>query len=116
MKTKAIIIVGLLLALTLAFCSITHAQGRDKCPSIVNSDSTRVLIADETWLFRLKTGTKIECFNESVFNDLIKSHGTLFKRFTCTWKTDRYGRYKEYVIYLSEGDAQLIVNWAKTNL
>jgi hypothetical protein len=82
----------------------------------VNADSTRELIADETWIMRLKTGAKIQCYNESVFYDLLKSHGTLFKRFTCTWKTDRHGKYKEYVAYLSYDDAQLISKWAKTNL
>jgi hypothetical protein len=131
MKAKAFIIIGLLLALTFAFCSITHAQERDKCPSqtavygtnegniaqTVCKDSVdKELIADETWLIRLKTGAKIQCYNESVFYDLLKSHGTLFKRFTCTWKTDRHGRYKEYIAYLSEGDAEIIKQWAKTNL
>lgn len=74
------------------------------------------LIADETTLTYTKTGAKIHCSNESVFNKIFTTHGTLFKRFTCTWETDRHGRYKDYVIYLSSGDADIIKSWAKTNL
>jgi hypothetical protein len=108
MKTRVLIIAFLIVSLICAFAFTSHAQ----CAT----DSNKTLIADETWLMRTKTGTKIQCYNESVFYDLLKSHGTLFKRFTCTWKTDRHGRYKEYIAYLSYEDAQLIVNWAKTNL
>lgn len=82
--------------------------------------SSIYLIADETELIMPlnedKTEAKITCDNEKVFNELFKSHGTLFKRFTCTWKSDRYGRYKHYVVYLSKGDAELIKSWAKINL
>lgn len=92
-------------------CGAVH---KDKCPSVISNDT--VLLADETTLTWGKTEAKIHCSNESVFNDLFKTHGTLFKRFTCTWKTDRHGRYKDYTIYLAKEDAQLIVNWAKTNL
>jgi hypothetical protein len=103
MKTKLLIISFLIVALLGAFTLKANAQ-----------DST--LIADETTLNYTKTEAKITCDNEKVFNELFKTHGTLFKRFTCTWKSDRYGRYKHYIIYLAKGDAELIVNWAKTNL
>lgn len=103
MKTKLLIISFLIVALLGAFSLKANAQ-----------DST--LIADETTLNYTKTEAKIECDNEKVFNELFKSHGTLFKRFTCTWKSDRYGRYKHYVVYLSKGDAELIKSWAKVNL
>lgn len=103
MKTKLLIISFLIVALLGAFTLKANAQ-----------DST--LIADETTLNYTKTEAKIECDNEKVFNELFKSHGTLFKRFTCTWKTDRYGRYKHYVVYLAKGDAEIIKSWAKINL
>ena len=103
MKTKALIIALLIFSLLGAFTLKANAQ-----------DST--LIADETTLTYTKTGAKIICDNETVFNKLFKTHGTLFRQFTCAWKTDRYGRYKHYIIYLSKGDAETIVNWAKTNL
>lgn len=111
---------------------ISYSQPINKDSTIYNSDGhfykettytatgdfkeSKELIADETWITRTKTGAKIQCYNESVFYDLLKSHGTLFKRFTCTWKTDRHGKYKEYVAYLSYEDAQLISKWSKTNL
>lgn len=103
MKTKLLIISFLIVALLGAFTLKANAQ-----------DST--LLADETILIENKTVAIIKCDNETVFNELFKTHGTLFKRFTCTWKSDRYGRYKHYVVYLAKGDADIIVNWAKTNL
>ena len=115
MKTKLLIISFLIVALLGAFTLKASAQERDKCPSVVNSPAPE-LLADETTLKYTKTEAKIECDNEKVFNELFKSHGTLFKRFTCTWKSDRYGRYKHYVVYLAKGDAELIQLWAKTNL
>jgi hypothetical protein len=124
MKTKVLIIsfliVALLGAFTLKAQDTTNgwrSLSLDKGGNII---ATNYLIADETMLAmpvnENKTEAKITCDNEKVFNELFKSHGTLFKRFTCTWKTDRHGRYKHYVIYLAKGDAELIVNWAKTNL
>lgn len=116
MKAKILIITSLVVALTLAYCSQSHAQiPRDKCPSIVNSSDT-ILLADETTLTWGKTDAKIHCSNESVFNDLYKSHGILFKRYTCTWKKDRHGNYRDYLIYVNRQDAQLIINWSKHNL
>ena len=95
MKTKLLIIAFLIVSLLGAFTLKANAQ-----------DST--LIADETTLNYNKTGAVIKCSNEAVFNELFKSHGTLFKR--------RHGKYKYYTAYLSREDAQLIINWAKTNL
>jgi hypothetical protein len=114
MKTKVSICLFWIFALTCAFYMKANAQQRDKCPSVVNSDT--LLLADETTLNWVKSGAKIHCTNESVFNELFKSHGTLFKRFTCTWKTDRKGRYKDYVIYLNRDDADYVIKWAKINL
>ena len=105
MKKNIIIILSLVL--TQLFYTNLHAQ---------DSQHDTVLLADETTLNYTKTEAKIHCSNETVFNKLFKTHGTIFKRFTCTWKTDRYGKYKHYVLYLSKGDAEVIKTWAKTNL
>lgn len=112
MKKKALIIISLVVAQLFAFHLISHAQVRDKCPSVINSSE---LIADETTLKQTKTEAKIVCCNDSIFNAIFKSHQQLFKKFTCTWKHDRYGSYKEYIIYLQKDDAAIIVNWAKNN-
>jgi hypothetical protein len=94
----------------------SHAQVPiDKCPSVVNS-SDSILIADETTLNYTKTGARIHCSNESVFNILYRSHSAMFKRYSCAFKRDRHGWYKDYLIYLSKEDASYIINWAKTNL
>lgn len=105
MKKNILISAFWIIALLFAFYLKGHSQNKDT-----------ILIADETTLNYTKTEARIHCTNESVFNEIFRSHGTLFKRFTCTWKTDRHGRYKDYVIYLNRDDAQLIVNWAKINL
>lgn len=123
MKAKILIITGLAIALILAFCGQSQAQRKviDYSTQYAEGaiatryDST-ILLADETTLSYSKTEARIHCSNESVFNDIFKSHGTLFKRFTCTWKTDRHGRYKDYIIYLAKDDAQLIISWASKNL
>lgn len=103
MKTKLLIISFLIVALLGAFTLKANAQ-----------DST--LIADETTLNYTKAGAKITCCNDAVFNAIFKSHQQLFKRFTCTWKYKNHITYKEYVIYLAKGDADIIKSWAKTNL
>lgn len=105
MKKNILIGAFWIIMLLFSFYLKGHSQSKDT-----------ILIADETTLNYTKTEARIHCSNESVFNEIFKSHGTLFKRFTCTWKTDRHGRYKDYMIYLNKDDAQLIINWAKTNL
>lgn len=82
---KILIIAFLIVAQVGAFYLKAHSQ-------VSHADTLR--LADETTLTYNKTEAKITCDNETVFNELFKSHGTLFKRFTCTWKTDRHGRYK----------------------
>lgn len=104
---KILIIAFLIVAQVGAFYLKAHSQ-------VSHADTLR--LADETTLTYNKTEAKITCDNETVFNELFKSHGTLFKRFTCTWKTDRHGRYKHYVAYLSKEDAIIIQSWAKANL
>lgn len=121
MKKKIAIIALLVVAELMAFYLKSHAQTESPgyaeggIRSVQYTKDT-ISIAEGTTLNYTKTEAKIQCNNESVFNSIFKTHGTLFKRFTCTWKTDRYGKYKYYVIYLSQGDADIIFNWAKTNL
>lgn len=122
MKSKVIIILFLAFALSVAFYITTHGQTYKstkeftKCGTVHQRTDTTFLIADETFLNYTKTEAKITCTNESVFNEIFKSHGTLFKRFSCTWKSDRHGRYKYYVIYLNKDDADILLQWIKTNL
>jgi hypothetical protein len=115
MKTKVLIISFLIVALLGAFTLKANAQDRDKCPSVVNSPAPE-LLADETTLSYNKTEAKINCSNEIICDKILKSHEQLIKRLTWSWKTDRNGRYKHYMIYFAKGDAELIVKWAKTNL
>lgn len=103
MKTK-VLIIGLLVVSLLAAFTL-RAQ-----------DSTKTLLADETTISYSKTVAKIECDNDAVFISLFKTHQQLFKRYTCTWKTDRHGNYRHYAIYLNKDDAAIIAKWAKTNL
>lgn len=112
---KILIIAALIAAQIAAFYSISKGQNRTPNVGLTNTSDT-ILLADETTMNYTKTEAKINCDNESVFSHIFKTHGTLFKRFTCSWKTDRYGRYKHYVIYLSKDDADVIRLWAKTNL
>lgn len=105
MKKNILIGAFWIIMLLFSFYLKGHSQSKDT-----------ILIADETTLNYTKTEARIHCSNEDVFNKIFRSHGTLFKRFSCTWKTDRHGRYKDYIIYLNKDDAQLIINWAKSNL
>ena len=103
--------------LIIAFNVNAMAQNRDKCPSVVSMrDTGKILIADETTISYVNDNAKIECDNNEIFMKIFKTHDQLFKRFTCTWKHDRYGSYKHYVIYLNKDDAQIIVLWINKNL
>lgn len=101
MKTKVLIIAFLIVSLLAAFTA--SAQ-----------DST--LIADETTLTYTKTGAKIVMFSEDIFQKISLKWGDQFKSITIRYKTDRHGRYKEYVIYTSQELANNIRQWAKKNL
>lgn len=118
MKKNIAIVTLLVLALIGAFTLKSQAQEREKCPSptTYEKSSTDTILGDETIISFKGEQAVIKCDNDEVFNTLFKTHGTLFKRFTCSWKTDRHGRYKHYTIYLSKGDGELIQSWAKTNL
>jgi len=103
MKTKVLIIAFLILSLLGAFTLKANAQ-----------DST--LIADETNLTYTKTGAKIVSYSELAFQAISLKWGDQFKSINIKYKTDRYGRYKEYSIYLSTELANKIKEWSKTNL
>jgi hypothetical protein len=106
MKTKVLIIAFLILSLVFAFAFKSHAQ----------SDSSKTLIADETWITYTKTGARIISYSEQAFKDISIRFGEQFKSITIKYKTDRNGPYKEYAIYLSQEVANSIKEWAKTNL
>jgi hypothetical protein len=108
MKTKAVIIAFLIVSLICAFAFTSHAQ----CAT----DTSKTLLADETWLTYTKTGAKIVSYSEQAFKDIALKFGERFKSIAIKYKTDRNGPYKEYAIYLSQDVANNIRNWAKTNL
>jgi hypothetical protein len=82
--------------------------------SVKAQDSS--LIADETNLTYTKTGAKIVSYSELAFQAISLKWGDQFKSINIKYKTDRYGRYKEYSIYLSTELANKIKEWSKTNL
>lgn len=108
MKAKLLIIGFLIASLICAFAFTSHAQ----CAT----DTSKTLIADETWLTYSKTGAKITTFSESAFKDISAKFGEQFKRMSIVYKSDRHGPYKEYCIYFSKELAANIINWSKTNL
>lgn len=114
MKQKLIIVSFLIIALIGAFSLKSNAQQRDKCPSITTTDS--VILADETTLTTGKSDIKIETYSDEIFYKLYKRFEPNFKRYTCSFKTDRHGRYKVYTIYLQKEYFNDIVKWSNLNL
>jgi hypothetical protein len=108
MKTKVLIIAFLIVSLIFAFAFSSHAQ----CAI----DTSKTLLADETWLTYSKTGARIISYSEGAFKDISLKFGDQFKRISIVYKSDRHGPYKEYSIYLSQDVANSIKEWAKTNL
>lgn len=108
MKVKLLIIGFLIVCLICAFAATSHAQ----CAS----DTSKTLIADETWITYSKTGARITTYAESAFTDISLKFGDKFKRISILYKSDRHGPYKEYSIYLTQEVANNIKEWAKTNL
>jgi len=74
------------------------------------------VIADETTVTYTKTGAKIECSNDTVHFKLYQKWQHTFTRYSWTWKKDRHGAYKQYLITISRKDAELLKQWAKDNL
>lgn len=120
MKKQFIIVTFLVLAQIGAFTLKSYSQPRAHKGTFIaakNENKEMELIGDETTLSYMKNDAKIETYNDSIFNRLIRVHQQLFKRYTCSKKHDkRYGSYKYYVIYLNKEDAEIIRSWAKINL
>lgn len=108
MKTKVLIISFLIASLCLAFSHISYSQDR--------TDSSKVLIADESWLTYTKTGAKIITYSESAFQAISLTWGKEFKAIHIYYKHDRNGQYKEYNIITSQELANNIKQWAVKNL
>lgn len=133
MKKKVLIIALLAIAQLCAFYLKSHAQygvQNLKYPSDIPiktqhldnvlddaaPDKSKQLIADETTLIETKTGAKIECSNDKVHFKLYEKWQHAFTKYSWTWKKDRHGAYKQYSITVSRKDADLIREWAKSNL
>lgn len=113
MKQRFLITAFLVFSLLGAFALKSNAQDRDKCPSM---PQVKELIADETTLNETKTGAKIECDNVELANKIMFTFKEDVKRFGWSWRKDRHGAYKHYVIYVDKETGNRIKEWAKTNL
>lgn len=120
MKSKFIILAFLALTLLAAFALKSNAQygvQNLKYPSDIPITSDKPeLIADETTLTYTKTGVRIDCSNDPVHFKIYQKWQHTFVRYAWSWKKDRKGPYKQYTITVSKKDAELIKEWAKTNL
>lgn len=123
MKTRISIVTFLIITLIGAFYLKSHSQSKEKklvpCTGNVSNPiqpSDTFLIGDETTLNYGKAEAIIHTTNKSVFDDIYKTHNSIFKRYTIKWEKDGKQRIKHYRIYLENGDAAIIYNWAKTNL
>lgn len=63
------------------------------------SAQSQTLIADETTIEETKTSVKISTSNDSIAVRLIRDFESKLSRYTVSYKKDRYGKYKEYVMY-----------------
>lgn len=105
MKSKLLIITLLIASLIGAFTLKTNAQ-----------TTPPTLLADETTISYSGNLCKIETDNGDVFCTIYRRWNQLFRHYTCRWRKDKSGRHPHYAIYLSKGDSELIVKWAKTSL
>lgn len=118
MKKNAIIVLFLISALIGAFSLKSTAQTQNVTITVDRKSDTAewTLLADETTLTETKTGAKIECSNDQVHFKIYEKWQHTFVRYSWSWKKDRHGPYKQYSITVSRKDAELIKEWAKTNL
>lgn len=116
MKTKVLIILFLIVSLLGAFTLKAQPDYQKAYDGFIGNVADTILIADETTLTYTKTGAKIVSFSEDIFQKISLKWGEEFKSITIRYKTDRHGRYKEYVIYTSQELANNIRQWAKKNL
>lgn len=108
MKQRFLITAFLVFSLLGAFAMKANAQ--DKAPV------QKELIADETTLNETKTGARIECDNDALANKIMYAFKEDVKKFQWSWRKDRHGAYKHYVIYVDKETGNRIKEWAKTNL
>ncbi len=114
---KYLIVLFLVIAQLGAFYLKANAQTiKWSSENTIVKDKEVEVLADETTLSYTDKYAKIECDNDSVFYKLFTAHYQIISQFTASWKYDRHGRYKHYIMYLNKEDAQLIKTWAKTNL
>jgi len=122
--SKQIAIVAfVLIANLLAFTRI-HAQQLAKPDTWVKTWADTAshksvapeLLADETTITYLKNDAKIECDNEEIAQKILRRYDQIIKRVVWSYKKDRHGEYKHYIIVVGKQDANLIVEWAKTSL
>lgn len=119
MKKNSLILLFWIIALITAFS--LHSNGQlvqklEHASDISITNDRPELLADETTITDTKTGARIECSNDKVHFKLYEKWQHTFIRYSWKWKKDRHGAYKEYTITVSEKDANLIREWAKTNL
>lgn len=81
-----------------------------------NAQPTPVKIADETTISYVNDTAIIQCDNETIFYKLLHTHGQLISLVEAKWRSNKEGRYLHYVLYLNKKDANIVVNWAKSNL
>ena len=110
MKQRILIMSFWIISLCVAFAFKSSAQANAIRPSTVTK------LGAETTLSQFGDSAIIECDNDLIFQKLFDTHYQLFHKFSATWITNLKGRHKHYTIYLSKGDADIIVKWAKTNL
>lgn len=122
MKKNILIISALIISLLGAFTLKAHSQtavygsNEGNTSTIVTVRDSSILIGDETTISYTKTMAKIECYNESIADLILKKFDQLITRYTWAKKKDRNGVYKQYNIYLNKEDAIYITKWAKSNL
>jgi hypothetical protein len=122
-KKHIVIVLFLAVANLLAFTRV-HAQQLAKPDTWVKTWADTAshksvapeLLADETTISYLKNDAKIECDNEEIAQKLLRRYDQVIKRVVWSYKKDRHGEYKHYVIVVGRQDADLIKSWAKSNL
>ena len=110
MKQHILIVSFWIVSLCVAFALKSSAQENATRPSTVTK------LGAETTLSQFGDSAIIECDDDLLFRKLFATHYQLFQKFFVTWITNLKGSHQHYTIYLSKGDADIIVKWAKTNL
>lgn len=67
-------------------------------------------IATETTISDMKTSVKIITSSDANFKRILADFAEKVTRYMVTYKTDRKGRYREYVVYFKTEDKAEVVN------